>query len=234
MTWLTNMPGLSDDPLCQPQPASKFIPQQWKKMPSFAPSNSETLSNRRPRTAKKCPSFIEWFSTGVILPAWCDMVFKYDKQTNLWQAATGDESSPYKIDIHSNPQMLDYMDYKHRGDKAQLIFKLNCPWYLKTPKGYSTLQLPLFYHADRDWQVAAGMWDSDILYDTSQQIFYFGDGEEVVIKKGEPLAHYITFKRNKTSFITKLMNVKESYSIRAQELELHSKSTGGYKAMARD
>jgi hypothetical protein len=234
MTWMTNMPGLAEDPLCQPQYSNKFIPPEWRNMPQYSEDPIETLSIRRTRTAKKCPSFIEWFSMGVILPAWCDIAFKYNKEQDLWQIATGDSQSPYRIEIHSNPQMLNYMDYKHRGSKAQLIFKLNSPWYMKTPKGYSTLQLPLFYHSDRDWTVAAGTWHSDTLFDTSIQIFYFGDGDEVFIKKGQPLAQYLPYKRTKINFLSRQMTEKDIYTINAKELKLHSKGTGGYAALEKD
>jgi hypothetical protein len=235
MTWMTAVPGLADDPVCQPQKASQFIPSWWKDMPQFADTDEpERLSLRRTRTAKRCPSFVEWFSTGVILPAWCDMAFKYNDETKTWAAATGANQSPYIIDIHTNDQMLNYMDYKHRGDKAQLVFKLTSPWFLKTPKGYSTLQLPLFYQNDRDWTVAAGTWHSDVLHDTNQQVFYFGDGKEVFIKKGQPLVHYVTYKRRKTDFITKTMNVDEVRLINSVSVVVNSKGSKGYSALMKD
>jgi len=231
MTFLTNVPGLAEDPLCQPQPAMKFIPDAWKKVPRFSPLGNFGLKSQRRRTIKTCPSFVDWFTTGVILPAWCDMSFKYDKESNQWWAQAG-IGEYYTIKAHPQDQMLDYMDYKHRGDKAQLIFKLNCPWFLKTPKGYSTLQLPLFYHADRDWQIAAGMWDSWNSHALSQQLFYFGDGEEVIIKKGDPLVHYMTFKKNKTNFVYRFMKKRDVYNIEAAQTRINSKSGGGLQAIS--
>jgi hypothetical protein len=234
MTFLTNVPGLAEDPLCQPQPAMKFVPDAWKKVPRSSPIGEFPLSIQKRRTIKTCPSFVDWFTTGVILPAWCDMAFKYDKTTDKWEAAMGAGTSPYDIKAHPHDQMLKYMDYKHRGEQAQLVFKLVSPWALTTPKGYSTLQLPLFYHADRDWQVMAGMWDSDLSITLDLQVAYFGNGQEVLIKKGQPLVHYIPFKREKINFITKLMNDKDLYKLNSNAVAVASKAGGGWAAIPRE
>ena len=233
LTFFTNVVDISKDPLIQPQPAIKFVPQDWKRMPRWSDLEYETLSIRRAKTVKACPSFVDYFSQGVILPAWCDMAFKYNSETDTWAWATGDGLSPYEIDIHPHTQMLDHMDYKHRGEKAQLVFKLISPWFLKTPKGWSTLQLPLFYHADKDWQVIAGVNDTDVHHVLNQQVLYFGSGREVFIQKGEPLVHYIPFQRTKINIETKLATEKDKIDLSTKLNQIHSKATGGYKYMTR-
>lgn len=233
MTFFTNIEDITKDALIQPQPAIRFAPHEWKRMPRWVDMEDGALSIRRAKTAKACPSFVDYFSQGVILPAWCDMAFRYNKKTDTWQAATGDALSPYQVTIHHNVQMLSHMDYKHRGEKAQLIFKLVAPWFLKTPKGWSTLQLPLFYHSDRDWQVAPGINDTDVQYELNQQIIYFGDDTEVLIQKGEPLVQYIPFKRTEINIETRMATKKDNAELNTQFHQIHSKATGGYKSLPR-
>jgi len=76
------------------------------------------------------------------------------------------------------------------------------------------------------------MWDSWLSHALSQQLFYFGDGEEVNIKKGEPLVHYMTFKKNKTNFVYRFMKKKDVYSIEASQTRINSKSGGGLQAIS--
>lgn len=234
LQFFTNVLDLSNDSLAQPQPAMKFIPQAWKKIPKIVENYENSLSLRAIKTIKTCPSFADYFTQGVILPAWCDMAFKYEPDLGKWTCATGTQMSPYEIAIHEGSQMLDHMDYKHRGENAQLVFKLISPWFLKTPKNWSILQLPLYYNADKDWQVMPGIIDTDVYYTLNQQIMYFGNGREVLIKKGEPLVHYIPFERKKIRFTTKLATPEFGTEVVSKSNFIHSMATGGYNALRRE
>jgi hypothetical protein len=66
------------------------------------------------------------------------------------------------------------------------------------------------------------------------QVAYFGNGQEVLIKKGQPLVHYIPFKREKINFITKLMNDKDLYKLNSNAVAVASKAGGGWAAIPRE
>lgn len=233
VTLFTPEIGLMEDESVRPQPSHGFIPNDWKKMPKTSSKSPSHSILRQIRTAKSCPSFAHLFSAGFIIPAWADLGFTYNPNDDKWAWATGDDLSPYQIKMHTNAQFLDHMDYKHRGERAQLIFKLICPWLAKTRPGWSLLQVPLFYQNDRDWQVLMGIIDTDVNFELHQQIAYFGNGNEVVIKKGTPLVQYIPIQRTKLSMDIRFQTDEDARQFTSNRTRMHSKATGGYNLMPR-
>jgi hypothetical protein len=182
--FISTVEGLESIEEYLPKPAKHFIPQWFKNIPS---SLEETV------TIKHCPSFPDYFSQGYIIPMWCDVKLKYDNEGNWsWNTPT----SLVSWDIHGNDQFLNYTEAKFNGIDGQFVFKANCPWRIITPPGWSVLQLPLFYHFNQDWSVLPGVIDTDIWHEINQQVLYHGNGEDVIIKSGDPFVLYIPFKRS--------------------------------------
>jgi hypothetical protein len=182
--FISTIEGLESIPEYLPKPAKNFIPQWFKDMPNLV---QETT------TVKHCPSFPDYFSQGYIVPMWCDVKLKYDREGNWsWNTPT----SLASWDFHGNEQFLDHTKARFNGTEGQFVFKANCPWRIITPPGWSVLQLPLFYHFNRDWSVLPGVIDTDIHHEINQQVLYHGNGKDVVIKSGDPFVLYIPFKRS--------------------------------------
>ena len=62
------------------QPAKNFIPDIWKNTPAAADIEKNPLDpykhigpNSETRTAKLCPSVVDVFNTGYVIPAPCDI-----------------------------------------------------------------------------------------------------------------------------------------------------------------
>lgn len=183
----------------KPQPSSRFMPPWWKNMPLNSHQNlSSSYFEEHPITVKGCPSFPDYLSRGYILPMWADTVLVYSKETDQWRAKWGDSSSDhgYNVDSHPNSQFHDYVDVNSQGVPGSFTFKLNSPWSVFTPKGYSVLQLPLFYHFNKEFSALPGVIHTDILHNINLQVTYFGEGKEIFIPQGTPLAQYIPFKRD--------------------------------------
>jgi hypothetical protein len=76
------------------------------------------------------------------------------------------------------------------------MFKAMGPWRIITPHGWSVLQLPLFYHFNREWSVLPGVIDTDIHNEINQQVLYHGSGRAITIKQGDPFVLYVPFQRS--------------------------------------
>jgi hypothetical protein len=169
---------------------------------------------------------------------WCDVLIKYSKETNTWEWSMGrpDPSNPFFAEPHSNAQMLDHVDVSFQGVDASYVFKFFCPWKIITPKGYSILQLPMFYEFNKEFSVAPGVIHTDSHHDVNPQVFYHGSGEPIFIKIGTPLFQVIPFKReaydvdireqtelDKKLFQKQLLNILTMFPGRGAYKKKHSK-----------
>ncbi len=219
--FISTVEGLESIEECLPKPAKYFIPEWFKNIP-----------NTIPMTVKTCPSFPDYFSQGYIIPMWCDVKLRSDGDGWNWQTA----SDIFNWEIHSNDQLIDHKKTSFNGVEGQFIFKANCPWRIITPPGWSVLQLPLFYHFNKEWSVLPGIIDTDIYHEINQQVLYHGNDKEVIIKNGEPFVLYIPFKRsNKLKHKIFYQNEKYKKILNRLNLNLNLnfKPSGWYRALQR-
>jgi hypothetical protein len=184
-----------------PAPAQKFIPEWWRNAPY---SLSESKYNMQDGLVKQCPMFPDLFSSGYILPMWADTVISL--KNNTWSAKCGKPDSPFQVNIFQNHEFLDYTDYKFNGFNARAVFQFVNPWQIKTPKGYSVFQFPLFYHFNNDFSVLPGTYDGNTVEADKLEIAYFGNEEEIFIKRGTPLVQYIPYKKEKIDYLIRDSN----------------------------
>ena len=219
--FISTIEGLESIEECLPRPAKHFIPQWFKDIPSNAID-----------TVKDCPSFPDYFSQGYIIPMWTDVKLKYENENWKWETPT----NKVKWSSHRNDQFLDYADSSLNGVSGQFVFKTVCPWRVITPPGWSLLQLPLFYHFNKEWSVLPGFTDTDIDQEINQQVLYHGNGKEIVIKRGDPFVLYIPFKRSqKLKHEIRYQTEKDKKLFNKTEFNLHSSFTpnGSYRKMQR-
>lgn len=186
--FVSTVKGLEEIEECRPKSAKNFIPQWFKNIP---PSPNQLFP-----TAKICPSFTDYFSLGYVLPMWTDFKLKCEGEKWSWDASDKD----FKMSSHPNEQFVKYTTPKFNGVDGQFVFKAVCPWRIITPKGWSVLQLPLFYDFNSEFSVLPGVIDTDIYTQANQQILYHANGKEIEINRGTPLALYVPFER-KSSFL---------------------------------
>jgi hypothetical protein len=206
---------------CMPKPAKNFIPQWFKDIPSSIPG-----------TVKGCPSFPDYFSQGYIIPMWADVKLNFDGDTWNWKTPTND----IKWETHGNEQLLDYVTPNFNGVDGQFVFKTICPWRIITPPGWSVLQLPLFYHFNQEWSVLPGVIDTDVYSSINQQVLYHGDGNQIIINRGDPLVLYIPFKRsNKLKHSVRYQTEKDKEYFETEDINFLSKfiPTGTYREIQR-
>lgn len=196
--FISRIEFLKDIEEIRPQPANKFIPQWWKDTP-WDNDLDESKYRAENGSVRQCPMFPDMFSSGYILPMWADTVVYY--KNGEWNWKCGAVGSPFKVSIFQPRQFLDNSEYKMNGVSATALFQLHNPWQIKTSEGYSLLQLPLFYHFNQEFSVLPGVYDANIIDTDKLEIAYYGDGKEIFIKKGTPLAQFIPYKKEKIDLV---------------------------------
>lgn len=171
------------------QPAKNFIPKHWKDLPYYE-NNNYNLRGRF-KTAKACPSFVEIFKEGYVIPAPCDIWLYTDNEEWKWETASPIDF--IKITNHTNNQYVNSIS----NTNIKNIFKLDGIWNCITPKGYSVRQIPMIYHHNPDFYVMYGIIHTDKLHQINPQIAFISDKKEIVIHKGTPLCYIVPFKREK-------------------------------------
>jgi hypothetical protein len=191
------IPGIIDSELVRPQLAKNFIPDGWKGVPNkmeapFPDPNDKYKyigKNEMVRTSKTCPSFIDVFNHGYVIPAPCDIYLQYNKEKDVYHYETAIPDIP--IVIHSQQQYLAHL----KNPQHEFIFKLDNVWCIETPKGYSIQQLPMFWHHNPDWETAMGILHTDQFHQINIQLMLKKDCFETLIKQGDPLCYVIPYKR---------------------------------------
>lgn len=224
--FISTIPGLEDIDECRPKPAKHFMPKWFKDVPMTLTREQQqvpgAISGPEISTVKICPSFPDYFSLGYILPMWCDSKIMYEKETGNWNWNTS--ADIFKWNIHSNSQFLDWSNASLKGSPAQFTFKPVCPWKIITPKGWSVLQLPLFYHFEQNWSALPGVIDTDISHDISQPVLYHGNGNDVLINRGDPFVLYIPFERkSKLDLEIRYQNEKDQNLFNQKSISIASK-----------
>jgi hypothetical protein len=211
--FVCNIPGFEQIEEIQPKPAKRFLPDWWKDMP---------LQDQEGSTAKACPSMGDYFSNGYVLPMWMDATFQHSKEKDGFIVNQAQAPMPV-VSSHRNSQLIDHADVSFNGKDASMIFKLDSPWSIITAPGYSVLQLPMFYNFNKNFTVLPGIIDTDIYNVINVQMLYHGNGEEVFIKRGDPLCVYIPFKRTKYNFSFSAQTEKEKLRFNSVQYDFNTK-----------
>jgi len=224
--FISTVPGLEDIEDCRPRPAKHFMPKWFKDVPATLPNEMKAVpgakSGPRVSTVKICPSFPDYFSLGYILPMWCDSKLYFNPENGEWNWQTSTDS--FTWDIHGNAQFLHWVPAHLYGSEAKFVFKTSCPWRIITPKGWSVLQLPLYYHFNQQWSVLPGVIDTDVHHEINQQTLYHGNAQEFQIDRGEPFVLYIPYERKtKLDLEIRAANEKDKKLFANKDVDLSSK-----------
>ena len=222
--FVSSVQGLDQIDDCVPKPAKAYVPEWFKSIPSQVEG-----------TVRQCPAFPDFFSQGYVIPMWMDTVLKHNPSTSQWKVDQASNSLE-KWSAHPNNQFIDFVDSSFNGVPGQFVFKTNCPWFIITPPGWSVLQLPLFYNFNKDYSVLPGVVDTDIHHEVNQQVLYHGDGKDVIIKRGDPLALYIPFERKKLDYSVGYSSEEEKNKIISSTMKRITKFplSGAYRKMQKE
>lgn len=176
--------------LDQPIPAKKLIPDWYKKMETYSFKKPTCLANglvSAGGTIKACPPILDYLTSGYIITLPCDLLVTSEggRQHFAWNV-------PYKLMECHNQNQIDGSPY----EKSQPN-KLNNPWAITTPKGYSCYFFKPEYCDTKGIECLPAIVDTDVFHEINFPFIYTGeDCEEIVIPKGTPIMQVFPFKRD--------------------------------------
>lgn len=192
ITWWSTVKLLEE--VMPPTPARVFFPQWWKDIKSL--DSTDPIVEGPAGNIKACPSFPLWFQQGYVVPLWTDIELHYQEDSGSLNWRTPNEQ--WQIGIHANTQVLPHLP-EHIRENIIAILKPKSPWRVVTPKGYSTMQLPMTYQYNKIFETLPGIIPTDVWHQTNPQMVItkntFKDSNMVMLTKGTPLAQYVPFKR---------------------------------------
>lgn len=221
VTWFTTEDFLGLQDTVKPERSSKFIPQWLKDTPSFPGEGPINMG-----TIKDCPSTFDFMSKGYIVPMWCDLHLDIKEDGSVsW-------NTPYNrfiIQHHKDEQYKDYVP-KQENDNIVCVLKLVNPFLCKTTSGYGMIQMPLYYHFNKDYEVMPGVVWTDIHHELNLQMIIRKPGK-YFIERGTPLVQYIPYKREKikTEYTDTLEQPNLLRKYIGDLLNIHSKFKRSYK-----
>tara|TARA_R100000657_G_C4636562_1_gene83360 strand:- start:88 stop:825 length:738 start_codon:yes stop_codon:yes gene_type:complete len=206
----------------RPVPVNKFIPEWYKKMSKNTLSKEENPrqlpkiinENGLPRncqTVKECPPIRDYLCSGYIIPLWADLLISKNQETGIerYSWADGDKKM---IEIHPFDQFKGSMFEEHASIHGGM-FKLNCPWFIKTPPGYSCFFFSPYYH-NSSIEILPAIVDTDGHHEVNFPFILRETGENI-IEMGEPIIQVFPFKRESWSHEIKTLEKSDFIRIRS-------------------
>jgi hypothetical protein len=201
-------PGF-ENVFASPRPSSKFIPDWYKDMPMRLREDKKDAQIingdlKHNQTLKQCPPILDYMCGGYTIPLWSDLCVDFGP--NHIDFAWIDVSVQ-NVAFHTEDQLKDSMFEKYMINGK--IFKLNSPWYIKVPKGYSCLFMSPWFH-ESDIEIIPAIVDCDGWHSVHFPFVYkpetFGDKNYLA---GMPLVQVIPFKREEWNSEVRAATPKE-------------------------
>jgi|TARA_R110000824_G_scaffold358530_1_gene546062 hypothetical protein len=215
-------------------PAIHAVPQ-WYKDKKRASLNALPYEPDQ-GTIKACPAMFDSMSQGYILPLWIDLYVEPTQNPEngeimpsfFWGKGVNGPADTPLMTMFS----IEMTNGMPNADKTKLpSFKLNSPWILKTPKGYSTLFIAPLNNRDIMFEAISGVIHTDV-FTTYINIPFIWTGPpdfKGVIKKGTPLVQMIPFKRDAFEHEIGFISPEEEAEENACSLAVKGSFGGGYR-----
>jgi hypothetical protein len=199
------------------------LPSYWKDIPRYASDGPFDKG-----TIKACPALPDLFEAGYVVPLWSDthFVFEPDESGATKYTVTVSDTR-FSFTHHQDDQFRNFLPSRVKNE-VKMVLKANCPWRVKTPTGYSMLQIPMSYHFDPLFEVLSGVIWTDIHHEINQQMMVKSHGE-FILKRGHPLAMYVPYRREDFDFEVQGPNsTNQSWDTEART-HLWTKFRSGYR-----
>jgi len=205
--------GEIDYELCpKPQPMSRFFPDKMKQHGINKDEKKMIALDALTNTSiKSCMPFTDAMRTGFGIPLWHDIFIK--NETAFDQTALDNythvqtDDGLYSLSMHYKNQISDTtLNTQHLPNK---ISKLNNPWRIITPKGWSCLFVAPFSRDDIPIKCITGVVDTDT-YTISAKFPFLIDKDFIgTVKLGTLVIQVIPFERVNSNLVYHYMTEEE-------------------------
>ena len=180
-------------------PAINGLPKWYKDKKAYG--EEQRPFDRGHGTVKACPAMFDSMTLGYILPLWTDLYVEpsYDAEFGTvpnftWGGLVAGGQGGKLLTQFNLETTRGMPGVDQTGVPA---YKINSPWTLRTPKGYSTLYIAPLNNKNILMEPISGIIHTDV-YSHFINIPFIWTGPadfEGVIKRGTPLLQLIPFKR---------------------------------------
>tara|TARA_R100000353_G_scaffold37833_1_gene29978 strand:- start:1680 stop:2363 length:684 start_codon:yes stop_codon:yes gene_type:complete len=165
-----------------PKPASRFIPDEYKKLKRFKDDNLHDP------TVKTCVPFLDSLILGYIIPF--DQDYLVDPVENDFSVTPANKNA--SSEFHDKEQLPKEWQ-KISGEK---VGKFMNKWLIKTPPGYSCLFVQPMNRMEERFDIIPGVVDTDTYLNLINFPYFLKKrDEQFLFKRGEPMVQVIPFKR---------------------------------------
>jgi hypothetical protein len=210
-------------------PAIQALPQWYRDKPRAA---SNTMPYEQGHgTIKACPAMFDSMTQGYILPLWTDLYVQPtdDGEPSFYWGKGIEGNNGHEL---MNSFKIEMTEGMPNADKTNLpAFKIDSPWILTTPKGYSTLFMAPLNNRDIMFEAISGIIHTDV-FTTYINIPFIWTGPpdfKGVIKRGIPLVQMIPFKRDTFEHEIGFMSPEDNDEQEACLQASHTAFGGGYR-----
>lgn len=215
-----------------PEPAKNFIPLWYKEMTPYQKSNfnpsgrSLIVQNQESNaTAKKCTPMLDGISSGYIVPLWCDVQVRQEKNIE-----SGKYNPIISWRINRNVFQLhgpSSIDIPAPFGYDRIVFKFLTYFRIQTPAGYSIMVTNPFGHYNLPFYAIPAVIDSDRSVIDNNFPCWIQEGFEGVIEKGTPIAQVTPFKR--TNWKMKTSEISTDEHIKNVQINFESNIVNNYR-----
>lgn len=177
-----------DKTLPPPIPASRDIPEWYKKLDRYSGGEKRPSTDKVISTIKTCIPVLDSLTAGYLIKSAADLFIHEKQDTPKYEWAAHN-----LIGFHPAHQFRGYPDTTTLDDGPPAP-KFNNPWVIETPKGYSCLFIPPS-HRDLPFRILTGIVDTDTYKNPVNFPFIVKPDFEGLIPKGTVIAQVIPFKR---------------------------------------
>jgi len=217
--------AISDDyfytPTVHPIPIKDWNIGWYEKMKQASKENKLYFEKQNSsRTVRHCPSFVEIFQNGYVIPAPADYFIHLDKDGDLiWHTSFSflGQTGNQDISFHYDDQLIDHLP--NHSDYLR-IAKINLPFKLFTPKGYSIQMMRMPYEDFSQWEAVYGMLRTDKNHNMNIQLA-IKSHDQIFIKQGTPLCLIVPFKREK--FTHKMVDLSDKSKYTGKFYKIYKK-----------
>lgn len=194
--------------ILRPMPSSKFVPEWFRTMLGI---------KEKIETVKKCVPFLDSLTSGYMIPLKADVFWSSEAKKFSSQSSISVNSDHYatQIDAVYLPPEYDPQPHKWMND-----------WFIKTPKGYSTLFVHPLNRTDLPFMSFSGVVDTDKHPIIINFPFVLRKDFDGIIPAGTPVIQAIPFKRD--DWDAKILDTGEPHFY-AKSFEVNDAPFGWYK-----
>jgi hypothetical protein len=182
----------------KPTPASKNIPQWYKKQPAYGGDEEQFLKKgASSSTVKRCMPIFDALNSGYLIYFPCDVyIDATDPEKISWSIP--EKMKMIKRDLvssHSPEQVSHYPRDEKKYHKE--VFRILPFWSVGTESGYSCLFTHPIHRDGLPFQAFSAIIDTDQFISDGHLSMYIEKDFKGVIERGTPLVQVIPFKREK-------------------------------------